>query len=240
MKNWFIKRKKTLSPSFKSFNGLNNLSEKDLVETLTFSEEKEWEKNLPELEGKKVLFYLNAANQHLLHKISQKNPKAVYVLFEDGALILANEKNIYYIRSELKLAPLKTGFADVLIVSLASLYKEDALAVLEFLSPMLAHNGRMMLSVIHPFLEILLYNQNPAQQTRARYQLQDYLRRLRENDLYVETIKEGLIDKDLKPFLVKKQDEQIYHETSGIPLVLFLKAVKFVSTVQREIQKQSA
>ena len=55
-----------------------------------------------------------------------------------------------------------------------------------------------------------------------------------------ETIKEGLIDKDLKPFLVKKQDEQIYHETSGIPLVLFLKAVKFVSTVQREIQKQSA
>ena len=234
---FFQRREEPAIPPFKQFNYLNLLSHDELADLLQFSEEAKFVDLLPELSGKNVLQIGGVNGDSIARRVFQSSSRSI-LFYRQGSVSTATppsshfpknpEKPIHSVAGKLTPLAVSNESCDVVIAPLASRYRLDVTEVLPEFSRALNNGGRLVVSTIHPTLELFLYNQNPSQSVRATNNLELILGALRKNSLYLEEIREGAIDREAKPFFVKEGEEKFYEELKGIPLVLFLRAVKFV------------
>lgn len=230
-----FRREETFLP-FKQFNYLNCMPEQELNELLRFLEQRLFIESLPTLSAKRVLFISQPHTRYLLPKIYQLNPSFT-MEYEPDELsngVLANSDtsiyrdNICVVKGSLRSPALKSDFFDAIFVPLVVQSRIELDDYVTGLADTLAQGGRLILLVSHPFLEILLHNQNPSSKTRARIQLHHYMSLLKLNHLYLESLGEGVIDKETRSFFETAGKENYYDEFCGIPFALSLKAVKYV------------
>lgn len=236
LKRFFGKPSGQISPPFKQFNHLNLLSHQDMTELLQFSERRILLGMSPSLSDKKVLVISQPSTDYLIQRIIDSNPESLinYQIDQNGGggseKKWTNGDQIFHytIKGSLKPLAIRPGSFNFVIVPLATQYREELIPLFSQISKTLANSGRLVLSLIHPALEIFLYNQNPASSARARTSLQGYIKALRENDLYLEDLTEGVIDHETKPYFVTTNGTTHFEDFKGIPLVLMLRAVKFI------------
>lgn len=219
---------------FKQFNYLNQLSQKELSQLLHFVEQQKMVDLVSDLEGKKTLFVCYPGTLHFCSR-----------LLDDQTLFLllyrARSKNNFYppnedlaslsidcIKGSLKQLAIKSDYFNVAFAPLSTQTQTDFTPFFSEFSRILPNGGRLVISLIHPNLEFILYNQNPSSQSRVQNHIQDIIEALRANHLYLEQLHEGVVDQSVKPFFVTGDHSRPYEEFKGLPLVLFIRAVKFV------------
>lgn len=225
LKRIFRRQDEPLYP-FKQFNALNRLSPDELKEILLFSEREVFLRSGCGFADKKVFFLHENGTVPLAEKILAQ--KTTLLHYQHSTQTVGISSASYFpVCGGLKPLAVASDVFDAAIVPAASRFDRDTSLLLPELVRGLKNGGRLSLTVIHPTLEIFLTNQNPASVSRARFGLEHYAAALRANQLFLESIHEGVIDKDLKPFFEEAQD---FNELQGIPLVLYLRSVKFIKT----------
>ena len=221
-------------PPFKQFNDLNLLSPQELTELLLFFEHQQLMELVPDVQDKKVLLFSLAETDHFKEQILSKKP-SVLIDFESDAeqkqfkphLIKKTESYIK-LKGELSALPLKSNIFDCLVMPCASLFQNNGEASYPSCFKTLSNGGRLIISVIHPTLELFLYNQNPSSNFRIRTSFQYYLNMLKDHHLYLENVVEAQVNQESRSFFIKSDDSSHFDDLLGIPLVLILRCVKFV------------
>lgn len=213
-------------PSYKHGHYLTRLASDKLGEMLTYSESDVMLSMLPEFGAKKVLLINDGCHKYLYKKIGTTEAAHVvnFCLSEQGKNELANAFTIY---GDLDRLPFKNLQFDLIICPFASMghrYSPDLLAVF---SKMLKNGGRMILSLKHPQFEHVLLNQNPAEVATTNNSVGAYFSLLKENNLFTEDLREGVVNQTLRPYFVGQDQTDFYHDYKGLPLTLIFKTVKF-------------
>lgn len=230
----FFWRKRNQIPSFKKENYINRLTDEALCEILSFSEERLFETVLSRLEFEKALI-LSPQNYITRQILKRKSGHlCAYHLPEDP--LIENHPKLISIRGDDDPLSLKSESFDFVFCPAATQMQRDLSQNFNELSRVLKRGGRLLMSVPHPSFEFFIKNQNPNSNLQAESSLEFYLDRLRRQNLYLEVLKEGQVNQNLKPFFEAEGHLTHYDELKGLPLVLFLKVVKFVS--QRQVQKE--
>lgn len=219
---------------FKQANYLNQMQSNDLGALVQFSEMQTFMDMAPDIANKRVLFLSQRSTSHVLPKILALHPGHV-IHYQLDSLDPAMKKNVLAVKGGLRPLALKSETFEVILFPANHFIEKDMTIYLEELSRVLCHGGRLLLSVVHPFLELLLYNQNPLSYKRGQSSLNKYFQACRDHQLYIENVHEGLVDNTMKPFFktpVGARTDHLegmtpYDEFRGIPLTLTFKAVKF-------------
>lgn len=232
MKTNFAKifsRAPTEIPPFKHAHYLNLLSPPELSPLLGFMEQNLLLDDLINIEGKKILLLGNSQANYLTEKIMEKKPAWLALYLPDSRIPLpCQEPNFIGIRGNLKPLALASGSFDAIIAPWAAFSQNDPLPLLPEFCRVLAAGGKLLLTVAHPTLEILLNNQNPESQGISKNNMESYFSSLRTQNLYLEWIRESLVDKQVRSFFISQEGTDYSDEFSGIPLVLLLRSVKYV------------
>ncbi len=226
-KNFFRKAEEsTLQKSFRHPNYLNSLGAQALANLVNFIEQKGFPDLLPECGQKNTAVIAYPSCKFILERLSKKN--ATIVNYQIEPFIVSQTVQSFTLGGNLKPLSLRAGAFDLVVAPVSSQLKTDWNALIPSFSECLNNGGRFVFAVFHPFLEILLHNQNPASVQKAQTSLALYFNTLKDNHLYIEACSEGIIDKDAKPFFTGPEGEKAFEEFRGLPLVLFLRAVKYV------------
>lgn len=234
---FFQKREEHPVPPFKQFNYLNLLAHDELNDLIQSSEEATFLDLLPDLSGRNILQIGFANSGYIAQKIFQapsrsvlfyRNGLAPAVSSPSGSFSKGADRVIHHVTGKLNPLSISGDSCDVIAAPLATRTRLDVTDCLPEFSRVLANGGRLVLAAVHPTLELFLYNQNPSQSVRATNTLESVIGALRKNALFLEDIREGMIDREVKPFFAQEGGEKFYEELKGIPLVLFVRAVKFV------------
>ncbi len=228
LKRMFVKNSphQAIDP-FKQSHYLNSLDPKTLREILFFSEQKLFMELAPEAIDRTVFFVSAPPTRFLLERCAKMGPKSL-LNYELDPFIPPSFPQMFSVTGGLKPLAVQQNYFEIGFVPAAGFYKMDMASSIPQISSSLINGGRVLLSLIHPSLELFLYNQNPASPHKAPNSFQNYFSVLKDNNLYIEGLLEGVIDRDLKPFFTSPGGGDYFEELRGIPLVLFLRAVKFV------------
>lgn len=220
---------------FKQFNYLNQLSQKELCQLLHFVEQRKMVDLVSDLEEKKTLFICYPGTLHfctrllddktrflLLYRVCSQN-NHFYSSSEDLASLSLN-----CVKGNLKHLAIKSDYFNVVFAPLSTQTQIDFTPFFSEFFRILPNGGRLVISLIHPHLEFVLYNQNPSSQLQVQNHIQDIVNSLRDNHLYLEQLKEGIVDQNVRPFFITSDNSKPYDEFKGLPLVLFIRAVKFI------------
>lgn len=211
----------------KAYHYLNTMSEKEIVDLLRFSEQTQFLSVAPPFENKRVLLISHAPVGALASKILEEKPKCL-VEYKPSGAHLEPSSRILTLKGDLKPLSLKENQFDVVLFPSATLYKRTLLDMVDELSRVLAHSGRMVFSVAHPTLLYLLMNQNPHSNVKAEILLQDYLLEFRKQHLFLENLSEPVVNRECKAFFMTQGDDHYFEEFRGTPLVQIIRAVKYV------------
>lgn len=210
-------------PPFKQFNYLNSMEQKDLVDLLHFSQQRVLAQTIPDLSTKNVLFISFPSTVSLVDTFIKFDP-ALLMNYQVHFNANHSRSNVHSLTGSLNPLSVKKESFDAVFFPVASLYQKDFLSSFKHLGQTLKNGGRAFICVVHPALELFLYNQNPSSASKAQLNFQSYFSGLKENNLYLEELIETNIDKETKVFF---KDSRYFDEFKGLPLVLFLRAVKF-------------
>lgn len=222
----FFNRKNPVE-AYKHRHFLNSLSKDKLREILLLSEAEHLVKLVPDLKGKRVLFLNDQKHKYVLNQIKTLEPTYLInqIYKTDGPA--EAHPSFFTMISDVDHLAVRNLFFDVIICPFAL---EDDIVhnqMIAKLGKKLKNGGRLILSLPHPQLEQILYNQNPSQSGSPDHSLSQYFRILRENHLYTENVNEGCVDHALKPFFVLESEYDHFHEYRHFPVTLFFRTVKF-------------
>ncbi len=213
--------------SFRQFHFLNTLDPQSLTDLLQFSEQRFFADLSPDLLDKKGLFFSIVATRLLLERLLKKNPSHL-VNYQLEPFTPPRHAAVVSLVGNFKPLALRPYFFDVLFAPFSSFHKKEFLSMMPQFANLLVNGGRAVFSFIHPALEYFLYNQNPSSPISSSNNLQNYFSSFKENNLYIEHLQEGVIDKELKPFFHNLGQSDTFDEYRGIPLVLFFRVVKYI------------
>lgn len=211
---------------FKHWHYLNTQSPQELSEILFFAEQRHFFELVPDIKGQVVGVFTQRNTQNLVEKLMMKKAHQLVEIQLEKMPAQPNQ-GLVQIRSPLRPLPLRGQSFQVALLPFATRTVGSLFEGLPEISRSLINGGRFVLSIIHPVLEILIYNQNPASLARAQNSLSGYVAALKQNHLFVEDLREGIVDSDLKSFFYYQEGRSCYDEFVGLPLVLFLRAVKY-------------
>lgn len=227
MKNILAFKKKTHAEPYmiplKKENHLTRLTNELLADLLHTSEGRVLSKIIPACQGKKVLFIVPADKPFARQLIVDEKPQTfVQLQFEPTK----KESTHLTLTCDTKNIPLKNDLFDIVIACLADT-QFNALPLIPELSKVLRPDGLLILTAVHPNLDAMLKNQNPASHQLIENHLEDYFHQMRKNHLYLENLKEGLIQNDVKPYLTLSKEDPNFNDYVGIPLVVCFRFVKY-------------
>lgn len=214
-------------PPFKQVNYLNTMDHRHLVDLILFVEQRHFGEIPIETKGLTVLFISSPETRFLLERVLATYPSRL-INYQLTPHAMPENPLLYRVIGALRPMAIPSNRFDILFFPASAYFKIDFIPYIVQISNALVHGGRALLSFIHPSLELFLYNQNPASPARASNTFQGYFNALRENDLYIETVLEGVVDKETKPFFSGPQGSSYFDEFRAIPLVLFMKVVKYM------------
>lgn len=213
---------------FKYNHFINSLSKDKLNEILLFSEGDHLFKFLPEFTSKKVLYLNDQRHKFIFKKILAREPMYMVNYIYGGKSLQVQNPGYCTIIGDLENPALKDQHFDLVVCPFALDTDQFSPKILKSLCQVLKNGGRLILSLRHPQLEHMIFNQNPSVTGAPGNLLSKYFSLLKENSLYTEDIQEGQVNLPLKPYFSLDGVYDHYHEYKGTPLTLFLRAVKFI------------
>lgn len=228
-KNFFKSNKEPVH-GFKYRHFLNALPQGKLKEILLFSEGDHLFSLLPEFSGKKILFLNDQNHKFIFKKILAREPKYMMNYVYAGKPLQLQNPGYCTIIGDLERLALKNRHFDCVICPFALDTDRINEKIFKCVSNILNNGGRLIMSLRHPQLEHIIFNQNPGVTGSPENSIAKYFNLLRENFLFTEEIKEGHVDMSLKPFFTLDGEYDHYHEYKNTPMTLFIRAVKFVRT----------
>ena len=219
-------RQKEKPASFKRQHFLNQLPTHRLEEILLFSEGDHLSGVWPSFVNKKVLFFNDQKHKYIFKKILAAEPGYLvnYVYRGD---VGEQQTEYHTVLGDMDKLALRRHHFDIVICPFVL---EDNAFVESFtcLAAELVENGsRVIMSVKHPALENIIFNQNPATAQVMEGAVSRYYSLLKENNLYTEELKEGGVDLALKAFFTDSEYDY-YHEYKNTPISLLFRTVKFM------------
>jgi len=225
-KNLF-KSQKATAHSYKQRNFLNTLPPEKLSEILLFLEADKLNKLVPDSAGKRILFFDDQQHSFVKRKILSKSSQGVVNYVYHGETVSEQMPGHYTVMGDINRLCLVERQFDIIVCPFALGKDHINFEIIDNLNKSLKNGGRFIMSLRHPHLENILYNQNPSENRVLENSLSRYFKLLKEQFLYLENLEEAAIDHTVKPFF-NQGDINCIHEYKGIPMVLFLRAVKFV------------
>lgn len=227
LKNFFQPaREKNLSYKHRHF--LNALDPQRLDEVLLYAEASRLISALPRAQNKNVVVFNGLRHKTLLNKMQLLDYRHMISYCYRGE-INKQRGRFFSVLGDAETLSIRRNHHDVAVCPFVL---EDLAFCEKFIRTLAGylHNGaRLVLSVRHPFLENIIYNQNPAEVRVCEGATSRYFQLLKENNFYTEDILESPVDMVLKPFFTDAEHDY-YHEYKNSPLVLIFKAVKYEKT----------
>lgn len=230
----FFKASKEELPAYKQFHFLNKLPAEKIREIVLFSESEKLLNLMPELGGKKVLFFNDQHHRFALRKIAALEVASLLNYIFAGEPEQTQTSGMGTVYGNVDRLPFRHMHFDVIVCPFALLKNNITQEMIAALSRCLKNGGRMVISLTHPQLEHLLYNQNPAQNASLDNSLSKYFKMFKTSHLFTEEIEESSVDAALKPFFTVEGEQDHYHEYKGTPLTLQMRLVKFVKTAAKK------
>lgn len=191
-----------------------------LVETL---EVREIGQLIPNLTGKKVIQATTSHNR-LWENLVQKGAEMIVDLdlghFE-GNLKLQKPPQVQMIKGSLTATPFPDQSMDYLILLGAGIRRDDPTLWMKEISRVLKDGSRVIISLIHPFLE---YRFHPA--SGFSHHVDQYFMALKKAEIYVEDMKECLADDSLKALVGAAKNDKSFAQINDFPLLLLFKGVR--------------
>ncbi len=222
-----FRHQKERKPSFRQHHFLNMLPADKIKEIQLFSECDHIEKVLPGLSGKKTLFFHDAKHKYVYRKILNRNPDYFVNYHYGETLPKEQDKGCFTVLGNLNRLSVKQRFFDLVVCPFALNSLDVNADLIKRVCSLLKNGGRIILSLRHPQLEHILYNQNPAETFSSDNTISKYFNILKNNSVYTEDMLEGRVDLSLKPFFTEEGEFDYYSEYKNTPITLLIKAVKW-------------
>jgi hypothetical protein len=216
--------------SFKRGHYLNQIPAHRREEILLFSEGDYLSTLWPTFERKKVLFFNDQKHKYIFKKILTDEPGYLVNYVYRGPDVSEQKMGYHTVIGDMENLSIRRKHFDVVICPFAL---EDGPFIEGFIkkvSECLDNGSRLILSLSHPQLDNILCNQNPSSSHVAESQVSRYHELLKNNNLYVEDIKEGTVDLALKAFFTDSEYDY-YHEYKNTPISLLFRTVKYTRKV---------
>lgn len=215
---------------YKYYHFLNTINQELLEQILLFSEWDHLPKILPDFEAKKILFFNDLRHKLVLKKILAKEPKYFLSYIYKGLDAVNRPHNTKYLNvaGGLTNLAIKDESFDLVICPFVLNTEKADDVLIKKISAVVKNGGRLILSLRHMQLEHMLYNQNPSQTGALDNRISLYYQQLKANDLYLEDMTEGLVDKNLRPLFCQGEMFDYYQDYKNAPLTLLLRAVKYI------------
>lgn len=213
---------------YKQKNFLNTMAGEKLAEILIFLEGDQAASLLPEMNGKRVLFFDDQRHAYLLKKVMAREPGFFTRLVYRGEPVLTQRSQTFTVMGDLTHLCFSTNQFDVVVCPFELGDDYIGASLVQKLAGLIKNGGRLILSLRHPQLEHILFNQNPAENRMLDNSVANYFDLLKKNFLYTEELVEARVDHTVKPFFTMDGVFDCYHEFKGTPLTLLVRAVKFV------------
>ena len=217
---------KTFSP-FRSVHFLNSLSHSNLSEILLACQQQHFLSLVPELSEKKTLLISSPGTRIILERVLKKNPFRLFN-YQLTPFTPVMDPRLITVTGSYQSPALKPSVFNLALLPCAGMFQSDFISSISGITASLANQGRLVLAMIHPMLSYILTNQNSASNQRSQHTLQGVFSKLRDLDLYIESIGEGTVDRDLRSYFVDSVGHGHFDDYQGLPLVLLIRAVKFV------------
>lgn len=212
---------------FKYRHFLNSLPKTKVEEIVLFSEADSLMPLIPAVNTGHTLFFNDQRHKYLLKKLIAKEPSHFLNLVTDGEEMESQSPGQFTLLADKHKLPIKPASQDIAVYP--GSISEDQLdaRMIQSLSALLKNGGRLLVSVCHPSLELLLFNQNPSETGAPDNSMAEYFRLFKESHLYLEDMSEGRVNQGLKPFFTVDGEFDHYHEYKGTPLVVAFRLVKY-------------
>ncbi len=221
----FQKKKGALKESSKNVQLSNesfSISEHKLKKVLSLCEAKELSSLLPALSAKKIIYY-QWGEDKVFDLLLQKGATELIELeneFSVSDSISPKNLQINKVGVNLSKIPLQSESIDFSLLLCAGLKKNDFTAWISEISRLLKDNGRAVISFTHPFWEYML---NPN--VRFNHRFDKYFSEFKRNQLYLEEVREVIVDDLLKAKLRAFSDEE-FKSIKGFPALLQFKVAR--------------
>ena len=226
LRNFFKTKEKPLS--FKRAHFLNQLSTPRLEEILLYSENDHTSRLWPKLENQHVAFLNDQKHKTVLNKIILQNPKLLLnTIYNGGDVLQEQQPDCVTVYSDIEHLAFRRNHIAVVICPFILEEFETAARFIQHISTFMDNGSRLILSLRHPQLENILYNQNPDSLRVVEATLAKYHNLLKQCALYTEELAEGVVDLSVKAFFTDSEFDY-YHEYKNTPLSLVLRTVKFI------------
>lgn len=212
--------------TFKYTHYLNSMPLDKLQEILLFSEAEQMLPLIPSLQDKSSLFFNDSKHRYLFKRVLTKNPSHMINLVYSGQ-DLAHGVGYFTLYAHIDRLPLRHLQFDTIVAPLSLNSEVCYDSQIQMLSRRLKNGGRLILTLRHPELEHMLFNQNPAYKGAPENSVSGYYQILKRNKLFIEDMKEGVVDTNLKPYFTLEGEYDHYHDYKNLPLTLAFKLVKF-------------
>lgn len=225
LKNFF--RNKDKPQSYKREHFLNRLPQHKIEEILLFSEGDNLGALWPSFERRKILFLNDQKHKYVFNKILSAEPAYLVNYVYAGPEVNEQKSGYSTVMGDLENLSLRKNHFDLAICPMAL---EDFGTIETFVkktASILDNGSRLVISIRHPQLDNILFNQNPASTQVTEGQVSRYFALFKEAGLYTEDLREGVVDLALKPFFTDSEHDY-YHEYKNTPISLLFRTVKFV------------
>ncbi|MBU0505289.1 MAG: methyltransferase domain-containing protein [bacterium] len=225
-KNIFASQK-DLVGSYRYHHFLNTLPQQKLNEIQLFSESDKMESLLPALYGKRVLFFYDGLHKYIFKKTLTKNPNYLLSYCYTSIKPKQQLEMPYFVMGDLDKMPLRSDFYDVVICPFALQSNLLTPGFIKKACSLLRNGGHLILSLRHPQLEHILFNQNPSETFLSDNSVSSYFGALQAGHVYAEKIIEGCVDNGLKPFFSFETEKDYFAEYKNTPITLLFRGVKY-------------
>lgn len=212
--------------SFKHKHFFNTLPKQKLQEILFYSESDDIAGLFPKIQKKNVVLFNDQKHKYLLTRILANDPEFLLNYIYRGEVSEKQKQGYFSVLGDIKKLALKRNAYDVVFcpfVLESYAFVED---FVKMINPFLGNGSRLVLSVMHPQIENMIFNQNPAEHRVAEGLTSRYFRLFRDNHFFTEDLQESCVDLALKPFFTQTETD-FYHDYKNTPVCLFFKVVKF-------------
>lgn len=184
---------------------------------------KEFPHFIPNLSGKKVLQATTNANR-LWDLLNQKGPESILDFdlgYFEGNLQGQKPPHLQMVKGNFLSAPFTDQAFDYLFLLGAGIRREDPTLWMKEISRILKDNSRLVLCLLHPFLE---YRFHPS--VGFTHRIDQYFMALKKAEIYVEEMKECLADETLKSSLGLAKNDKNFAQIKDFPLLLIFRGIR--------------
>lgn len=218
--------------SYKRQHFLNMLSTERQEDILLYAEACHIPVLLPDVSHKPLVVFNDSRRKNVLSRLqSIKMPMMINYCYR-GEPEKRPGKHTTVLAGEERFA-LRKNFFEVVVCPMVLEEESFVIRLIRSLSGYLRNGSRVILSVTHPQMENMIYNQNPATSRVAENSITKWFRTLRENHFYTEDMHEAVVDNVLRPFFAEANHDY-FSEYRNTPVCLMFRAVKYEKKKTKE------